>query len=156
MQTYAFILDNVVTKVEACSEEDFIAQAHKYQNIADVTDQLPQPVVGWLLSEGKLVPPVELTQGEKDLAKYLKRARVKDQIIAEMASENIGRIRSGVWTVAQLTSLTQDQELKLVLDDVSTLSYELSVQKVMATTNALITPEIKAGWVAKLMSHFYN
>jgi len=156
MQTYAFIQNNEVVKIETCSESEFAAQAYHYQNIADITDMIPQPKVGWVLSGGFLNPPLELTQAEKDLAKYLKRARVKDQIIAEMASENMGRIRSGIWTVSQLTSLTQDQELKLVLDDVSTLSYELAIQKIMATTNPLITAEIKSEWVSKLMAHFYN
>lgn len=156
MQTYAFIQNNEVVKIETCSESEFVAQAYRYQNIADITDMVPQPKVGWVLSGGFLNPPLELTQAEKDLAKYLKRARVKDQIIAEMASENMGRIRSGIWTVSQLTSLTQDQELKLVLDDVNTLSYELAIQKVMATTNPLITAEIKSEWVSKLMAHFYN
>lgn len=102
------------------------------------------------------IPPVAAkTQQELDYDKYLKRASVKDKILAEMASENMSRIRAGAWTVQQLVELTQDAELKLVLDDVNTLSFELAAQKVMTLSNPLITTEIKLGWVSKLQSHFY-
>lgn len=96
-----------------------------------------------------------IDQRELDYERYLKRAKVKDQIIAEMASENMERVRNGVWTVSNLISLTQDPELKLVLDDVSTLSYELAVGKIMAISNPLITADIKNAWALKLQSHFY-
>lgn len=100
-------------------------------------------------------PPV-LSQQEKDLEKYKKRAAVKDAIMAEMASENMARVRAGIWTVAELISLTQDEGLKGVLDDMMTLSFELAQAKVMALTNPLITSEIKAGWVSKLQANLFN
>jgi hypothetical protein len=96
------------------------------------------------------------TQTEKDYEKYMKRAAVKDKIIAEMATENMARVRAGVWTVPNLVALTQDPELKLILDDINTLSFELAVLKLMALTNPLITQKIKNDWVLKLQSHFYN
>lgn len=102
------------------------------------------------------VDPNELTQLQKDFDKYKKRAAVKDTIIATMASENMERVRNGVWTVPDLVGLTQDPELKLILDDVSTLSYELAVGKIQAATNSLLTEDIKNGWIAMLMAHFYN
>lgn len=99
-------------------------------------------------------PPAP-SQKELDYNRYLKRAQAKDIIIAEMASENMERVRSGVWTVNDLINLTQDTELKLVLDDVNTLSYELAAGKVATITNSLITQQIKDGWIFKLQSHFY-
>ena len=96
------------------------------------------------------------TQKDIDFLKYKKRADVKDDILATMASNNMDRVRSGIWTVEQLVELTQDVELKSVLDDVSTLSYELAVGKVQSATNALLTAEIKNEWIAMLVSHFYN
>lgn len=156
MQTYAFIKNNLVEKVEACSEESYLEQASHYQNIVDVTDMLPMPQVGWSLVGNILTPSIPLSQEQRDFIRFMKRANVKNQIVAEMAMENMARLRAGVWTTANLTALTQDAELKLVLDDVNTLSYELAIPKVQALTNPIITPQIKAGWVAKLMSHFYN
>lgn len=97
-----------------------------------------------------------LTQKELDFDKYKKRASVKDDIIATMASDNMERVRTGVWTVSQLIGLTQDAELKLILDDVSTLSYELAVGKIQAATNVLLTETVKNEWIAMLVTHFYN
>ena len=73
-----------------------------------------------------------------------------------MASENMGRVRAGIWTVQNLVDLTQDVELKRVLDDISTLSFELAAQKLQAINNPLLTTEIKNSWLQKLMSNFYN
>jgi hypothetical protein len=103
-----------------------------------------------------ITPQASKTQAEKDYEKYMKRADVKDRIIAEMATENMARVRAGIWTVPNLVALTQDPELKLVLDDINTLSFELAVSKLMALTNPLITQKIKNEWILKLQSHFYN
>lgn len=97
-----------------------------------------------------------LTQKEKDFNKYMKRAASTDKIISEMASENMERVRNGVWTVAQLVELTQDADLKLVLNDIETLSFELAYQKLQAATNPLLTTDIKNQWSQKLINHFYN
>jgi hypothetical protein len=92
----------------------------------------------------------------KDREKYEKRASVKDQIMVEMATENMERVRAGLWSTPQLIGLTQDAELKLVQDDISSLSFELAVMKLQGLTNPLITADIKLGWIKKLQSHFYN
>lgn len=98
----------------------------------------------------------ELSQKDKDFQKYLKRAAAKDKIVAQMASENMERVRSGVWTVQNLIDLTQDAELKRVLDDINTLSFELAQAKLMAVTNPIVTPEIKAAWLATLQANLFN
>lgn len=100
-------------------------------------------------------PPAPSTK-DLDYLKYLKRAAVKDQIIAEMASENMERVRTGVWTVADLVGLTQDTQLKLVLDDISTLSFELAQAKINAATNPLLTNDIKTAWIIKLQNNLFN
>lgn len=100
-------------------------------------------------------PPTQ-SQEEKDLAKYQKRAAVKDLIISEMATENMSRVRAGIWTVSDLINLTQDPTLKLVLDDISTLSFELAAQKLQTANNPLLTSDIKNKWILKLRGHFYN
>lgn len=95
------------------------------------------------------------TQVQLDYDRYIKRAQAKDKILAEFASENMSRIRAGTWTVPNLIELTQDAQLNLLLANINTLSYELAINSVQSITNPLITPEIKAGWIAKLQSHLY-
>lgn len=94
-------------------------------------------------------------QREKDFARFKKRASVKDGMIAEMAAGNMERVRSGVWTSAQLIGLTQDEQLKQILSDIATLSFEIAYSKVDAITNPLITVEIKNSWKALLADNFY-
>lgn len=91
----------------------------------------------------------------KDFERFKKRAEVKDTILAEMASENMERVRTGVWSPAQLIGLTQDPELKSILDDINTLSYEIAYSKIDGLGNSLLNTDIKNGWKAKLASHFY-
>lgn len=100
------------------------------------------------------IPP-EPTQFEKDRARYLKRSDAKSIILADMAAENMTRVRNGIWTVPQLISLTQDAQLKDILDDINTLSFEIAATKIPGLTNPLITSDIKSGWVTKLQGHFY-
>lgn len=95
------------------------------------------------------------TQAEKDMIRFAKRAAAKDLIIAEMATENMARLRSGTWTVPQLISLTTDAQLKDILGDITALSFEIAASKIPYLTNPILTTEIKTGWAQKLASHFY-
>jgi hypothetical protein len=95
------------------------------------------------------------TQKEKDIARFTKRAAAKNIIIAEMAADNMERVRNGVWTTSQLMGLTVDPGLLNVLNNISTLSYEIAAYNVYNLTNPLITVAIKQVWIAKLQSHFY-
>ena len=95
------------------------------------------------------------SQFELDQARYSKRAAVKDDLIAFMAADNMGRVRSGQWTVAELTGLMTDPDVSAATSYMGTLSYELAAQAIAQATTPLLTPEIKAAWVAKLQEHFY-
>lgn len=99
--------------------------------------------------------PPQPTQFELDQRRYKRRAEVQAELIAWMAADNMSRVRSGTWTVAQLTSLMSDPALQAANAYMSTLSYELAAQAISQATNALMTPAIKAAWVAKLQDHFY-
>ena len=94
------------------------------------------------------------TQLEIDKEKYLKRSRAINNMIAEMASENVSRVRSGLWTVNDLVGLTQDAQIKEILSDLMSLSFEIAYGKVDGVTNALITSDIKTLWKAKLAANF--
>jgi ATP-dependent Clp protease ATP-binding subunit ClpA len=92
---------------------------------------------------------------EKDRVTMAERSRVKDELIGKMGAENKQRVRDGTWTVTQLIELTQDAQLKLVLDDINSLSFELAQSKIMAITNPLITMEIKMSWVKSLQDNLF-
>lgn len=99
-------------------------------------------------------PPAP-TQFELDQRRYQRRGAVQSDLMAWMAADNMSRVRSGAWTVPQLTSLLSDPAVQAAQTYMSTLSYELAAQSIQAATEPLLTPEIKAAWIAKLQSHFY-
>ena len=95
------------------------------------------------------------TQFEKDQSRYTKRAAVKDELMAYMAADNMSRVRSGAWSVADLTSLLDDPAVVAANSLMGTLSFELAAQQIQAATTPLLTPEIKAEWVSRLEAHYY-
>lgn len=109
--------------------------------------------------DGQKFTPAPAPQGpsqfEIDQARYSKRASVKDDLIAYMAADNMGRVRSGQWTVAELTGLMNDPDVSAATAYMGTLSYELAAQAIANAQTPLLTPEIKAALVSKLQEHFY-
>lgn len=97
-----------------------------------------------------------LTSEEKDKIKYLKRADAFNKMMAEMATENMVRVRSGVWAVATLIELTQDDMIKQLISDMTSLSFELAYQKIDLISNPAVTTEIKNEWKTKLALNFFN
>ena len=114
----------------------------------------------WLqVAEGD-VPPVpevpEPTQFERDEARYTKRSAVKDQLLAYMAADNMSRVRSGVWTVPDLTSLLADPAVATANQFMSSLSFELAAQAIATASTPLLTPAIRADWIARLEAAFFT
>ena len=89
---------------------------------------------------------------ELDTDKYLRRAESKNLLMAEMAAMNVARIKNGTWTVAQLTALMQDEQIKALIAHLETLGFDLAIGVVQGLTNPLITPEIKSAWTATLVA----
>lgn len=90
-----------------------------------------------------------------DQNRYLRRAEVQAELMSWMAADNMSRVRSGIWTVQQLTSLLSDPAIQAAQTYMSTLSYELAAQSIAAATTPLLTPEIKSEWIAKLQANFF-
>lgn len=109
----------------------------------------------WLV-EGNTPLPIEVspvkTVLEVDTDKYMRRATAKNLLMAEMAAMNIGRLKSGTWTTAQLVSLMQDPEIKSLVSHMETLSFELAIGVIQSLTNPLITVDIKSTWISKLQA----
>ena len=95
------------------------------------------------------------TQFEKDQSRYTKRAAVKDELMAYMAADNMSRVRSGAWTVPDLTALLADPAVVAANALMGSLSFELAAQQISAATTPLLTAEIKAEWVSRLETHYY-
>lgn len=95
-----------------------------------------------------IIPPKSTL--EIDTEKYLRRAHAKNLLMAEMAAMNIGRLKNGTWTTAQLVALMADPEIKSLVSHMETLSFELAIGVINGLTNPIITPAIKTVWVAKL------
>ena len=114
--------------------------------------------IGWSYDGDKFTPP-PAPEGpslfEKDQSRYTKRAAIKDELMAYMAADNMSRVRSGVWSVADLTSLLDDPHVVAANSLMATLSFELAAAQIAAATTPLLTPEIKADWVSRLESHYY-
>lgn len=124
----------------------------------------PQPLNDDVLADfgARIVvqpPPDPPSQFERDKSRYEKRAAAKDSLIAYMAADNMSRVRLGVdsggWTVADLTSLMSDPALAAANAYMGTLSFELAAQAIASATTPLLTPAIRADWIAKLTEHFY-
>lgn len=109
-----------------------------------------------VLDEYPQAPPQpELSQFDRDKARYEKRAAVKDQLLAWMAADNMSRVRSGEWTVQDLTALLADPAVAAANQFMSTLSFELAAQAIASASTPLLTPAIRADWIARLQAHFY-
>lgn len=100
-------------------------------------------------------PPPTPTQRDLDEARYLKRARVQADLMSWMAADNMSRVRAGVWTVQQLTSLLDDPYVRAAQAYMATLSFELAAQAISAATTPLLTEDIKTSWVEKLQANFF-
>ena len=109
----------------------------------------------WRLAQVQDVEPAPASQFDKDEARYKRRAAVKDSLLAYMAADNMSRVRSGAWTVSDLTGLMADPAVAAANAYMSTLSFELAAQAISAATSPLLTAKIKAAWTGKLQEHFY-
>lgn len=152
--TYARMEDSIVVQVLRVEPHTIYTPEHAERFVP-----CPENVeVGWLRNgEAFTAPPAppQSSQFDLDEARYKKRAAAKDSLLAYMAADNMSRVRSGVWTVPQLMSLMDDPAVVTANAYMSTLSYELAAQAIASTATPLLTPEIRADWVARLQAHFY-
>lgn len=130
-------------------ENRMITDFSAYQLALDAWEEKRQ------IADTPLPPPPPLTQFELDQLRYKKRAAVQSELIAWMAADNMSRVRSGVWTVADLTSLMSDPAVVAANAYMQTLSYELAAQSIASATTPLLTQAIKDVWISKLTEHFY-
>lgn len=100
-------------------------------------------------------PPTAEEQRVLDQDRYKLRAEAKDSLLAYMAADNMSRVRSGTWTVSDLTGLMADPAVQLAQAYMATLSFELVAAAIQGATTPLLTPEIKSDWIARLQAKFF-
>ena len=84
-----------------------------------------------------------------------KRSEVKDSLLEYVAASNKARMVNGVWTSADIISLSEDTELLKIVGDIQSLSFEIAIMKIQAATNPLITDDIKEDWIIKVQENLF-
>ena len=134
MRKYAFIWDNTVVKVDMLDDEGYVAQIHQYQTILDITDQFPEPVVGWGLRGSMLAPPAPVVI---DPVEYVKRFVYRPakafcaQLEEDFVSENIalgitqaGRTKAVTEALEPVLMNLRNGSLYEVLAEIEKVTYD--------------------------------
>lgn len=151
---YAYLESGVVQEVVRVDPYSIFAAGYA-SRFVECSDEVE---AGWLWDGENFTPappPPEPSQFDRDEARYRKRAAVKDTLLAYMAADNMSRVRSGTWTVASLTMLLADPAVATANACMSTLSFELAAKAIATASTPLLTPKIRADWIARLQAHFY-
>jgi hypothetical protein len=155
----ALVVDNKVTNIVVTGPNEWAERLLEMGFVVVNLSEGEACQVGWsfnpsanprFFDETPPPPPVN-----KDVIRYKKRAEIKDKLMIDMAVNNMARVKSGLWSVSDLVALTQDPQLKLVLDDVHTLSFELAIEKIKVLTNPILTQDIKDSWILKLKKYLF-
>lgn len=120
-----------------------------------ITEIQKSLISGFVDSHNPLRSLTSVEQFLKDKERFKKRYESIGEIMSTMAAGNMERVRTGVWTTSQLISLTQDDQLDDILNDIYSVSFEIAHTKIDLITNELITNEIKESWKALLYENFY-
>lgn len=151
---YAYIEDGVVIEVSQVNPFTIFNSDYASRFV-----EVPTNVeVGWTTDGIGFKPPESnppQSQFDIDKIRYKKRSSVKDDLISYMAADNMSRVRSGEWTVQDLSVLLSDPAVVAANTYMSTLSFELAAQEIRKTTTPLLTTEIKDSWISKLEQHYY-
>lgn len=84
-----------------------------------------------------------------------KRSEVKDSLLEYVAASNKARMVNGIWTSADIISLSEDSELLKIVGDIQSLSFEIAIMKIQVVNNPLITDDIKEDWITKLQENLF-
>lgn len=84
MQKYALIQNNEVVELKDLQDEEVAEALKTFQLAIDITDQLPQPEVGWKFVGNKLEPfDDNLSDEERDLIRMDRRFRFGNALCDE-------------------------------------------------------------------------
>lgn len=78
LKMFAFIENNIIVKTELLTEEDCINKRDHYL-IVDITDLVPQPLVGWILDGNKLIQqPESIPDANPKIFSYMRFPKAYD------------------------------------------------------------------------------
>ena len=91
-----------------------------------------------------------------DYLRFLRRVDAKGSILAEIAAENLQRVRLSIWSADQLKNLMDHQGIRNVVSCIELLAFEMAIVQIMELNIVEITGEIKQGWISKLEGGLFS
>lgn len=99
---------------------------------------------------------VELEKARlREYATMHRRSEVKNSLLEYVAASNKARMVDGIWTSADIISLSNDVDLLKIVGDIQSLSFEIAISNIMSISNPLITADIKQDWIEKLTENLF-
>ena len=117
---YAIVNNNMVTQVLNLEDSEVPSISQINQMVIDVENQIPRPVIGWILSGNSLVPSNQsMTDDEFDAFQQKSQREFGQKILSDivdlLGQRNLKLGREGA--VFSVTSLaTQSASIKLLLE----------------------------------------
>lgn len=117
---YAVVNNNIVTQVLSLEDSEVSSIFQSNQMVIDIEDQIPRPVVGYVLSGNMLVSPSQnMTDDEMDAFQQKSQREFGQKILSDivdlLGQRNLKLGREGA--VFSVTSLaTQSASIKLLLE----------------------------------------
>lgn len=110
MRKYALVNNNVITKIAEIEEDGFAELIKSNDMVIDITEDNPQPAVGWVLNGNKLQIPQSLSSREEFEIELNSRKAEFGSKIAKFAVDRIGARnkilnKSGSQVISLLTQL---------------------------------------------------
>lgn len=149
MRLHAFLKDNIVEKVEAITEDQYVEQAKNYQLIIDVHDYVSAPAAGWVLSGNVIVPSPAQQPSIKQIVKdrifyYQKQA---PDLLVDLYADNT---LLGITTAQSSQMFTDFTDVLLC---VSQGAFPTAVYKLQQKQpSGFVTQEMINDWIAKIQS----
>lgn len=110
MKKYALVNNSMVTKLAEVEEDGFPELIKSNEMVIDITDEVPQPTIGWVLNGNKLQIPQNLSSREEFEIDLNSRKAEFGSKLSKSAVDRIGARnkilnRSGPQVIALLTQL---------------------------------------------------
>lgn len=110
MRKYALVNNSIITKIAEIEEDGFQDIIRSNEMVIDITDEVPQPTIGWVLNGNKLQIPQNLSSREEFEIDLNSRKAEFGSKLAKAAVDRIGARnkilnKSGPQVIALLTQL---------------------------------------------------
>jgi len=147
----AYVLDNLILKIETITEEQYINDIHNYQTIVDITNYPAQPQVGWKLVNNEFQPSGEQLQPEE---------LIKQQIGASI-SFGQKMVQDFMVQSIVLSKTYEGQDKTFILMSslsgvFQTLQFGLLPQALTAWSSVVVTPDMAPFLTEEIVLNYQN